>query len=106
MSSLAGSVLQIAKQVISLRHSGKPAIAAARNIGSQSIVEVIWEGRNHATHWDDETPKEKVQNMLNTLSTDLGITIEIGKNNCLSILGTLDWKSSDNVVSDLKLLVQ
>jgi len=106
MSSLSGAVLQIAKQVLSLRHSGKPVIATAKNIGSQSVIDVIWEGRNHAMHWDEGRPSERVQNMLNSLSRDLCITIETGKNNCLSILGALGWKSSDHVISDLKLLVK
>jgi polyhydroxyalkanoate synthesis regulator phasin len=106
MSSLAGSVLQIAKQVLSLRHAGKPVIATARNIGSQSIVEVVWEGRNHSMHWDEGAPRARVQKMLDALSKDLGITIEVGKNNCLSILSALRWTSSDHVVLDLKLLVK
>lgn len=106
MSSLAGAVLQISKQVLSLRHAGKPNISNIKTIGSQSILEVIWEGRNHALHWDEGVPKVRVQNMLDSLSSDLGITIEIGKNNCLSILGVLGWKSADDVIADLKLLVQ
>jgi hypothetical protein len=44
--------------------------------------------------------------MLNTLAVDLNVTIEIGKNNCLSILGALGWKTSEDVISDLKALVQ
>lgn len=102
MSSLAGAVLQIAKQALSIRHSGKPSVAGARKIGTQSVVEVIWEGRNHAMHWDEGDPKEKVKNMLNTLEKDFNVTIEAGKNNCLSILGALDWKSPENVMSDLR----
>jgi len=105
MSSLAGAVLQISKQSLSLRYSGKPNITGARQIGSQSVVEVIWEGRNRAMHWDDGEPKERVRNMLNALSTDLGITIESGKNNCLSILGALEWKTPGKVESDLRALV-
>lgn len=106
MSSLAGTVLQIGKQSLSIRHSGKPNIQNARGISSQNIVEVIWEGRNHAMHWDEADPKPKVRNMLNTLAGDLNITIEIGKNNCLSILGALGWKTADNVIADLNALVQ
>ena len=44
--------------------------------------------------------------MLNALATDLDITIEVGKNNCLSILGALEWKKPEDVLSDLKALVQ
>ena len=106
MSSLAGAVLQIAKRVLSLRYSRKPNISGARKIGSQSIIEVIWEGRNHAMHWEEGAPKQQVQDMLNALSSDLGITIEIGQNNCLSILDALGWKSTDEMVADLKALNQ
>ena len=107
MSSFAGGVLQIAKQVLSMRSSGKPVhISGARNIGSQSIIEVIWEGRNHAMHWDEGVPHRKVKDMLDTLSSDLKITIVISRNNCLSILGALGWKSADDMVADLKELNQ
>lgn len=105
MSSLAGAILQIAKQVLSLRYSGKPNILAARDIGSQKIIEVIWEGRNHAMHWDEGAPNKKVQGMLDALSKDLGITIEVGRNNCLSILGALNWSSAEAVVNDLHALI-
>lgn len=106
MSGLAGAVLQIGKQVLSIRHAGKPNLPAARTIGTQNIVEVVWEGRNHAMHWDEGAPRERVRNMLNALATDLNITIEFGKNNCLSILGALEWKKPEDVLSDLKALVQ
>ena len=106
MSGLAGAVLQIGKQALSIRHAGKPNLPAARTIGTQNIVEVVWEGRNHAMHWDEGVPRTRVRNMLNALATDLDITIEVGKNNCLSILGALEWKKPEDVLSDLKALVQ
>lgn len=106
MSGLAGAVLQIGKQALSIRHARKPNLSTARTIGAQNIVEVVWEGRNHAMHWDEGAPRDPVSNMLNALATDLNITIEVGKNNCLSILGALEWKKPEDVVSDLKALVQ
>ena len=106
MSCLAGAVLQIAKQALSLRHSGKPKISGARNIGSQSIVDVIWEGRNHAMHWAEGNPYPKVKDMFDALSTDTGIPIESGKNYCLFILDALCWKSSDDMIADLKELIK
>jgi hypothetical protein len=106
MSTLAGAVLQIGKQALSLRYAGKPSLPEARFIGTQNIINVIWEGRNHSMHWDEGAPKKRVKNMLNTLETDLGIKIEIGTNNCLSILGALEWKKPEDMISDLKTLVQ
>ncbi|WP_155986312.1 hypothetical protein [Thioalkalivibrio sp. ALE9] len=106
MSGLAGAVLQIGKQALSIGHEGKPNLPAARTIGTQNIIEVVWEGRNHAMHWDEGAPRTRVRNMLNALAIDLNITIEVGKNNCLSILGALEWKKPEDVLSDLKALVQ
>lgn len=106
MSSLAGAVLQIGKQALSIRHEGKPRLPAARTIGTQNIVEVVWEGRNHAMHWDEGAPRARVKNMLDALANDLDITIEVGKNNCLSILGALAWKTPEDVIYDLRALVQ
>jgi hypothetical protein len=105
MSSLAAAVLQIAKQAISLSHSDKPSLPSARKIGSQSIVEVIWEGRNHGMHWGEGSPRPKVKAMLDTLTRDKAITMEAKTNNCVSILGALDWKSSADAIADLKLIV-
>lgn len=106
ISSLAGAVLQIGKQALSLRHSGKPNLPEARKIGSQNIVVIIWEGRNHSMHWDEGEPRYRVRSMLSSLAIDHDITIEYGKNNCMSILGVLGWKTSNDVISDLKALVQ
>ncbi len=106
MSILAGAVLQIGKQSLSLRYSGKPNLPSARTIGRQSIVDVVWEGRNHAMHWDEGTPRDRVTNMLDALEVDLGVTIVNGENNCLSILGVLGWKKPEDVIADLKVLVQ
>ena len=105
MSSLAGIVLQIAKQTLSLRYTGKPTIPGARLIGQQSIVEIIWDGRNHSLHWDEGEPRVREKAMLNNLSKNLDITIIIESNNCLSILGVLGWTSTDNVIKDLNALI-
>jgi hypothetical protein len=106
MSALAGAVLQVAKQALALRHGCKPDIVNARRIGSQSVVEVIWEGRNHAMHWDEGAPRNKVKDMLTALTSDVRTTVVPGRNNCLSILGALGWKSANDVVADLEQLIQ
>lgn len=106
MSNLGGSILQIGKQVLSLRHARKPIITSAKMIGSQSIVEVIWEGRNHSMHWEEGSPRRPVGEMLKKLTQDLGVSIEASKNNSLSILGVLGWNGPDRVLKDLGDLIQ
>lgn len=52
-ASMAGSILQYAKQGISIVHAGLAACPDGRLVGSQPIKKVIWQGRNHALHWED-----------------------------------------------------
>ncbi len=106
MSALAGTVLQIAKQVLALRFTRKPTLPSARKVGSQSIVELIWEGRNHAMHWDEAEPKPRLKKMLDTLSADLRTKLQVRENNSLSILGALGWQSPEQVIADLSDLVR
>jgi len=106
MSVLGGAILQIAKQALSFRFGSKPNLSGARLVGSQSIIEIIWEGRNHAAHWEERNPKLPVKNMLIKLQNELSIPIQTDKNNSLNIIYALGWKTVDNVVSDLKALVK
>lgn len=106
MSSLAGSVLQIVKQILSIKYKSKPNSLQFRKIGQQSIIEVIWEGRNHAMHWDDKKPRKKVTEMLEGLEQDFDVNIAPKSNNSLLILEILGWNSHDFVIRDLIELVK
>lgn len=102
---LASAVLQIAKQCLSFRFGKKPTLKSARQIGTQSVVEIIWEGRNHGMHWEDETPRRQVVDMLQKLKKDTELNVIEGKNNAFVILVALDWKDTDKVIKELKQLV-
>lgn len=105
MACLAGAILQIAKTILSLHHAGKPIIASVKQVGSQSIVDVIWEGRNHAMHWEEVTPGPKVQAMFKALKVDFELEYRSNTNHCLEILQCLGWTSSNVVANDLKGLI-
>jgi hypothetical protein len=103
---VAGAVLQIAKQVLSFRYGAKPThLSAARPVGSQSVVNVIWEGRNHALHWEDPNPHTPVREMLEKLRLEAGAPVVVGANNSHAILDALQWKDVDAVVRDLQALL-
>jgi len=107
MAILAGAILQIGKQVLSFRYGTKPShLAGVRQVGSQSVVELIWEGRNHALHWEDQKSKQPVQDMLNKLHKEGKAKIETDKNNACIILDALEWSDADKVIADLKTLVR
>ncbi len=105
MAVLASAILQLGKQVLSFRFDRKPALQSVRMIGSQSIIEVIWEGRNHALHWEDSNPRQPVRDMLQKLQQERQIKLIIGRNNALAIITVLGWQDTDRVVQDLQSLV-
>jgi hypothetical protein len=105
MAVLASAILQLGKQVLSFRFGTKPDLQSIRMIGSQSIIEVIWEGRNHALHWEDSNPRKPVRDMLQKLQQDQGIKLIMGRNNALAIIAVLEWKNTNHVVQDLQSLV-
>jgi hypothetical protein len=75
-------------------------------IGSQRITEVIWEGRNHALHYETGSPYLRVKQMLKTLGDDFNITFDSDQNNSLAILDLLGWKDATAVLSDLHALIR
>jgi hypothetical protein len=107
---LSGAVLQFARQVLSYRFAAKPSdLSGARMIGhaphAQSIVEIIWEGRNHALHYEEGVPRSAVRQMLTTLEAAFNQTFDPRKNNSSAILAVLGWTGANIVEEDLKVLI-
>ncbi|MEC4813422.1 MAG: hypothetical protein SAK29_09150 [Scytonema sp. PMC 1069.18] len=111
MAALGGAVLQIAKQVISYRF-GKLGhdfhkVDSVREIGTQSIVEIIWRGRNHALHWEE--PEEKqikaTKKTLSLLKSERNVNIQPNRNNSLKIIEALGWRTADDVLTDLRQII-
>ncbi len=57
MTIVAGTLLQVAKQALSIRYgkSIKDCDINARKISGEKIQEIIWYGRNQAMHFEDGT---------------------------------------------------
>lgn len=106
MGVLAGTVLQLAKQALSFRFGTKGNVPSGPPLGSQPRTEVIWEGRNHAMHWEEGRTGTPAENMLRQLQADGLTSIVVGENNSLAILDALGWKSADDVMASLRDLVQ
>lgn len=105
ISCIAGSILQIAKQILSLYFGEKPKLDKGRRIGKQSIIELIWEGRNHSMHWEEKKPRESSKKMLEILKDD-GFDIVLERNNSFFILKALNWKEPNDLINDIKLIVE
>ena len=106
MAINAGSILQFAKQVLSYRFGGKSNLPTSRRVGSQPVTELIWEGRNHSMHWEENNPKPPLVAMLNALSADFGLSLPRGKNHAWTILSVIGWKTANDTLTELKNLIQ
>lgn len=104
----AGAVLQVGKQALSYRFGRKGNIptANARRIGTQTVIDVIWEARNHAMHWEERKPTSPSEAMILTLQGDGLLTMRAGKNHAADLLEIIGWRSADDVLRELKQLVQ
>jgi hypothetical protein len=103
---LAGAVLQLAKQVLSFRFGAKGNLPdGCRMVGGQKLTEVIWEGRNHALHWEEAGGRDPVRRMLAQLERDVGESFPVGQNHAWAILEALEWNSVEDVKRDLNALI-
>src|SRR5258705_8470239 len=112
-SSQSGTLLQYAKQGISLVHQaafnangtarGLAQCPQGRLIGSQPLRDVIWQGRNHAIHWEEGNPHPAVEACFNTLIADFGPSFADyrTRNLAFEIVQELDWRSYPKFRDDM-----
>jgi len=72
IGAVAGSLLQYAKQGISLVHGSLASGPNGRLVGSQPLKSVIWQGRNQAIHWEEGHPHAATEQSFETLKQDFG----------------------------------
>jgi len=53
--SIAGAILQIAKQGMVVAHGGLAKCPTGRSVGAEVLRTVIWQARNQALHWEEGT---------------------------------------------------
>ncbi len=102
-SSLAGTLLQYAKQGLSASF-GKPVNwPNGRLVGSQNLKTIILESRNQSEHWEEGKPFPKVEQCFNTLAAEKGP--EFGqyktKNVAFEVISMLGWRSYADFKNDL-----
>lgn len=102
---MAGAVLQISKQALALKYKAKLPLMDSRQIGSLDIEQVIWEGRNHAVHRENNQQYPPVKKMLETLGRENGLEIAIGESNSPTIIYALGRKTANDVINDLDKLI-
>ncbi len=109
IDSLSMSLLQIAKQGISTVHGQPGNCPPGRNIGSESLKNVIWQGRNQSIHCEEGNPNARVLQCFANLTTDFGsdfdITINPTENKAKTIVDKLGWTNYDNYKNDMISLI-
>jgi len=102
-SSLAGTLLQYAKQGLSASF-GKPVNwPTGRLVGSQNLKTIILESRNQSEHWEEGKPFPKVEQCFNTLSAEKGAEFSLykTKNMAFDVISMLGWRSYAEFKNDL-----
>ena len=102
-SSLAGTLLQYAKQGLSASF-GKPANwPNGRLVSSQDLKTIILESRNQSEHWEEGNPFPKVEQCFNTLAAEKGPEFAQykTKNLAFEIVSMLGWRSYADFKNDL-----
>ncbi len=106
IGSLAGSLLQFAKQGISLAHGGPGKCPNGRPIGSQFLRDVIWQGRNQGIHWEEGKPHPPVEQCFETLCKEIDPKFADYKtrNMAVDVVELLGWTDFARFGADMAAL--
>lgn len=105
-SSMAANLLQYAKQGISITQSSLAACPDGYAIGSQVLKQVIWEGRNQSSHWEEGKPHKGVSTCFDLLTAEAGLQFAPYKtqNLAFEVVTLLRWTSYEAFEADLRSL--
>lgn len=107
--AIAGAILQIAKQGISVVHGGLGAAPEGRKIGSVSIRDVIWQSRNQALHYEEGTFSKPVTTLFATLEAEQGPVFSLAnhanQSRAKQVLGLLSWDTYNRYLQDMVTLL-
>lgn len=105
-SSLAGMLLQFAKQGMSMVHGGFVNIPDGRLIGTQPLKTVIWQGRNQAMHWEEGNLSAAVVQCFETLLKERGAAFADFRTRGMGfeVVSELGWKTAADFERDMALL--
>jgi hypothetical protein len=109
IQAITASVLQIAKQGISIVHGGLAAAPQGRIIGSLLIRDIIWQARNQALHFEEGSFSKPVTTLFSVLEAEQGCQFSLAKHpkqcRAKQVLGLLGWDSYENYLADMVTLL-
>lgn len=106
VGSLCGSLLQIAKQGISVAHGGLAACPDGRDVHGHHLKQVIWQGRNQSIHWEEGDPHPPVRQLFDSLTANVDAKFgDYRTRNCaFDIVELLNWKTLEDFTNDMNQL--
>lgn len=102
-SSLSGSLLQYAKQGLSVAYGKPENWPDGRQIGTQALKTVILEARNQSIHWEEGNPRQRVKDCFDLLATDIDSKFSsyCAKNLAFDVVSMLGWKTVGEFKAEL-----
>lgn len=104
LAATAGTILQFAKQGISMVHGGPATCPPGRTTGStESLKNVIWQGRNQAIHWEEGKLTGAVTTCFSHLATDYGKSFDdvYAASLAWAVLHLIGWHTWDEFATDM-----
>lgn len=105
---LCGSLLQFAKQGISIVYKNLSACPPGRYIGEETLKNIIWQGRNHALHYEESPNHNQQVKQCFKLLEDFGLGFcldnQPGENLSKEIIHLLGWSGYSTFGEDMLLL--
>lgn len=109
VQAIAGSILQIVKQGISIVHGELRDAPEGRKIGSASLRDIVWQARNQAMHYEEGKFGKPVVDLFATLENEQGahfsLTRHPNQSRAKQVLMLLGWSSYAAYVNDMRSLL-
>ncbi len=109
IQAIAGSILQVARQGISVVHGGLTAAPDGRSIGSALLKDIIWQGRNQAMHYEEGRFSKQVTDLFAILEREQGgqfsLTAHPNQSRAKQVIHLLGWSDYEAYVKDMQMLL-
>ena len=108
VQAICGSILQIAKQGLSLVHGGLATAPRGRLIGTSHLKDIVWQARNQASHYDEGNFRPPVVALFEALEASHGSSFSLAiheqKNLAKQVVHLLGWTTYDGYIADARAL--
>ena len=103
LASLAGTLLQFAKQGLSAVYGTPTTWPPGKSIGSQPLKTVILQARNQSEHWEEGNPYPPVEACFQILEAEKGNQFcqYKTKNLAFDVVSMLGWKTFSDFKRDM-----